>query len=123
MIFLYFLSKIWQCACSVARMSLSEGRRYKKTDYRWCYHFQITGQVTMTYFKCLWKNNKKRYCSLFFQNAQKTVWSKIKMISDSLFYRNIFTVTTPIIFYSKIRFFLHLTPLRRNFFSYILPRN
>ena len=40
------------------------------------------------------------------------------MVSDSLISRNIFTITISIISYLKIRIllFLHLTPLRRNFF-------
>ena len=49
------------------------------------------------------------------------------MVSDSLISRNIFTVTIPIISYSKINvlFFLHLTPLRHNIFptSYPISEN
>ena len=61
------------------------------------------------------------------KNVHKALWSKIKMIADSLISRNIFDVNIPIISYSNINilFFSDLTPLRCNIFpiSYPITKN
>ena len=46
------------------------------------------------------------------------------MISDGVICRKVFIIAIPFMSYSKVSiFFLHLTPLRRDIFSYIWPHN
>ena len=67
------------------------------------------------------KQAKKILPSFF--NVHRTLWSRINIISDSLIYRNVLIVTTPIICYSKlsILFFLYPTLLRHDFFLHPTP--